>query len=48
MEWGLKEDFTLITHVRNKGKKWAEISKLLKNRRNEHSIKNRYKSLITK
>lgn len=34
--------------MRNKGKKWAEISKMLKNRRNEHSIKNRYKSLITK
>ena len=44
----MKEDFVLITHVKHKGKKWAEISKLLKNRRNEHSIKNRFKSLITK
>lgn len=47
-EWELKEDYILITHVRNKGKKWAEISKMLKNRRNEHSIKNRFKSLVTK
>jgi hypothetical protein len=33
-EWELKEDYILISHVRSKGKKWAEISKLLKNRRN--------------
>jgi hypothetical protein len=38
----------LIAHVHNKGKKWAQIAKMLKNRRNEHYIKNRFKSLITK
>ena len=47
-EWELREDYILISHVQAKGKKWAEISKILKNRRNEHSIKNRFKSLITK
>jgi hypothetical protein len=34
--------------VHNKGKKWAQIAKMLRNRRNEHSIKNRFKSLLTK
>jgi hypothetical protein len=47
-EWSIREDYILICYVYEKDKRWAEISKLLQNKRNEHSIKNRFKSLITK
>ena len=46
--WLESEDFTLIEYVKFYGKKWALISKKLDNKRNEHSIKNRFKSLLTK
>lgn len=38
----------MIAYVKEYGKKWAAISKKLDNKRNEHSIKNRYKSLLTR
>jgi ppGpp synthetase/RelA/SpoT-type nucleotidyltranferase len=46
--WSEEEDFALVDFVRRRGKKWAAISKKLENKRNEHSIKNRYKSLLTR
>jgi hypothetical protein len=46
--WLEEEDFTLIEYVKLHGKKWAAISKKLDSKRNEHSIKNRYKSLLTR
>lgn len=46
--WLEEEDFVLIDFVRTAGKKWAAISKRLDGKRNEHSIKNRFKSLLTK
>ena len=46
--WLETEDFILIEYVKYFGKRWAIISKKLSNKRNEHSIKNRFKSLLTK
>lgn len=37
-----------MEYVKFYGKKWAFISKKLDNKRNQHSIKNRFKSLLTK
>jgi hypothetical protein len=44
-EWSLEEDSTLLEYVLEIGKKWSAISKCMKNR-TEHSVKNRFKSLI--
>jgi hypothetical protein len=30
------------------GKKWSSISKVLGERRSEHAVKNRYKSMLTR
>lgn len=46
--WELQEDLILISCVKKQGKKWAFIAKNLQDRRTEHMVKNRYKSLVTK
>jgi hypothetical protein len=45
-EWTQDEDATLMTTVKNRGKKWSLVVKKLNNTRTEHMVKNRYKSLI--
>lgn len=46
--WEPEEDLILINCVRREGKKWAFIAKNLQDRRTEHMVKNRYKSLVTR
>lgn len=48
--WTPEEDLIIIETVMDPeiGKKWARMKVLLKERRTEHMIKNRYHSLITK
>lgn len=38
----------LIGSVRKEGKKWAHIAKCLNDTRTEHTVKNRYKSILTR
>lgn len=38
----------MFEYVQQHGKKWANIVKILGNVRNEHSIKNKFNSLIKK
>jgi len=38
----------MFEYVEQNGKKWANIVRLLKNSRNEHSIKNKFNSLLKK
>lgn len=38
----------LIKAVYEKGKKWANISKILDSKRTEHMVKNRFNSLMWK
>lgn len=38
----------MFEQVEQKGKKWAVLVKVLKDRRSEHSIKNKYNSIIKK
>ena len=47
-DWTLEEDIELIEAVIHHGKKWSKISKILNINRNEHMIKNRYNSIVSK
>lgn len=38
----------MFEQIEQKGKKWAILVKILKDRRSEHSIKNKYNSIIKK
>ena len=40
------QDKILLEEVLDKGKKWSQIVPILEGKKNEHMIKNRYKSLI--
>lgn len=44
--WTLSEDFELIQCVMRNGRKWSKIAKELGEKRTEHMVKNRFKSLI--
>lgn len=46
--WNRPEELTLLKLILLKGKKWSEISKIMKNSRTENSLKNRYHTLIKK
>lgn len=46
--WSLEEFVVLFQHVLDSGKKWAVLVKKLGDRRSEHSIKNKYNSIIKK
>jgi hypothetical protein len=46
--WARNEELKLLKLILLKGKKWSEISKILKNIRTENSLKNRYHTLIKK
>ena len=46
--WTAEEDIILISGVRKEGKKWAYIAKCLQDTRTEHTVKNRYKSILTR
>lgn len=46
--WEPEQDVILLTEVLSKGKKWSKIVEALDGKKNEHMIKNRYKSLIHK
>lgn len=45
-KWTSLEDYELIKAIKQHGKKWAKVAKILGSNRTEHMIKNRYKSLI--
>jgi len=45
--WTTEEDITLMTTVKEEGKKWSMVVKKLGNTRTEHMVKNRYKSLVS-
>ena len=47
-QWTPEEDNILISHVHQYGKKWAKISRALNEARNEHTVKNRYNSLMNR
>ena len=47
-QWTEEEDSELIELVEEFGGKWSKISKLLKNGKNDHMVKNRYLSLKKK
>lgn len=38
----------MFEYVRDEGKKWAKLVKVLENSRDEHSIKNKFNSLFKK
>lgn len=38
----------MFQYVRQHGKKWASLVKILKGTRNEHSIKNKFNSILKK
>jgi hypothetical protein len=46
--WRRTEDLVLFESVRDHGKKWSYISKLMKELRTENGVKNRYLSVIDK
>ncbi|CAK91710.1 unnamed protein product (macronuclear) [Paramecium tetraurelia] len=46
--WNIKEDIELLELVKKKQKKWALISKILKPKRSENAVKNRYNCLLKK
>ena len=43
--WSTSQDYELVKAVKQFGRKWAKISKLLGGKRTEHMVKNRFKSL---
>ncbi|CAD8172821.1 unnamed protein product [Paramecium pentaurelia] len=47
-QWNLEEDIELLELVKKKQKKWALISKILKSKRSENAVKNRYNCLLKK
>ncbi|CAD8114610.1 unnamed protein product [Paramecium sonneborni] len=46
--WTKEEELTLLQLILKKGKKWSEISKIMKNTRTENSLKNRYHTIMKK
>ncbi|CAD8125363.1 unnamed protein product [Paramecium sonneborni] len=46
--WSIEEDIELLELVKKKQKKWAFISKILKSKRSENAVKNRYNCLLKK
>ncbi|CAD8179026.1 unnamed protein product [Paramecium octaurelia] len=46
--WSLEEDIELLELVKKKQRKWALISKILKSKRSENAVKNRYNCLLKK
>ena len=44
--WTDAEDIELLTLVKEHGRRWAEISKMMDGRRSENNLKNRFNSLI--
>ena len=38
----------MFEYVKDEGKKWAKLVKVLDNSRDEHSIKNKFNSLLKK
>ncbi|KAM3143146.1 hypothetical protein pb186bvf_004732 [Paramecium bursaria] len=44
--WNDQEDIILMGYVKEIGRRWAEISKLMDGRRSENTLKNRFNSLI--
>ena len=44
--WTVVEDYEMIQAILNINKKWSLVAKELGNKRTEHMVKNRYKSLI--
>lgn len=46
--WKMHECLIMFQFVRKEGKKWANLVKRLGNSRNEHSIKNKFNSLVKK
>ena len=47
-KWSVKEDLRMLESVKNIGKKWSLISRKMGSTRTEHTVKNRYLSLIKK
>jgi hypothetical protein len=47
-DWTLREYLVLFKYVEEKGKRWALLVKVLEDRRSEHSIKNKYNSMVRK
>lgn len=45
-EWTSVEDYHMIKAVISAGKKWSFVARELGNRRTEHMVKNRFKSLL--
>ncbi|CAD8202884.1 unnamed protein product [Paramecium pentaurelia] len=46
--WNMQEDIELLELVKKKQKRWALISKILKPKRSENAVKNRYNCLLKK
>jgi hypothetical protein len=46
--WKAEECLLLFNFVKENGKKWASLVKIMKNTRNEHSIKNKFNSILKK
>lgn len=46
--WSKEEELRLLLLIIQKGKKWSEISKMMKNCRTENALKNRYHTIIKK
>lgn len=46
LSWTLEEIQCLFEAVLEKGKKWASLVQILKGKRSEHSIKNKYNSIL--
>ncbi|CAK89546.1 unnamed protein product (macronuclear) [Paramecium tetraurelia] len=44
--WNDEEDIWLLNLVKEQGRKWAEISKIMDGKRSENNLKNRFNSLI--
>ena len=42
------EERELLNHVKEIGKKWSKIGKILGTNRTEHMVKNKYNSLLQK
>ncbi|CAD8091519.1 unnamed protein product [Paramecium primaurelia] len=46
--WTDEEDIQLLTIVKEVGRRWAEISKVMDGKRSENNLKNRFNSLLKK
>ena len=48
LQWSLAECKALVQSVIEKGKKWASLVEILNGNRSQHSIKNKYNSMLIK